>query len=333
MVPKHTPNTQQPRKKCRLAVFLCLHFIALFSAPLHATEPDNEKPAPQPNIAVLAPLDSSHDTVAKQVINFANWLDNFFGDERVYDESQKSHLKLNLRYISEKGNSPRYQANLQGKLTLPHTQKRLKLLLESDPGENPSTSNTVVEALESQEQSIGLRYIQYSSDWLRAHTDAGIRFHSGLDPFVRFRLRGIFTFGHWNLRAAETLFWRKSSEPGETTQLDIERGLSKDLLFRSTSSATWLDKTQQFDMGQNFYLFHTINPYRAVIYRAGLSAVSEPQTHTTGYVLSVRLRQQIHRDWLFFEINPKVLYPEEENFSPQRSLTLKLEVLFGGVKR
>jgi len=72
-------------------------------------------------------------TVAHQVTEFANWLDNFFGDERIYNESQNSSLKLNLLQINEEGHQPRYEANLQGKLTLPNTQKRLELLFESDP--------------------------------------------------------------------------------------------------------------------------------------------------------------------------------------------------------
>lgn len=340
MVPNHTPHTLLPRIKRRYAIALCLHIAVLFSSSLYAADQDsapdqnNKEPTPEPSILMISPLDSSRDVVAKKVIDFANWLDNFFGDERIYDESQTSHLKLNLLYITEDDNKPRYKINLQGKLNLPHTQKRLKLLLESDPPEDAAASTTVADAVESQEQSLGLRYIQYSSDWLLAHTDAGVRFRSGLDTFVRFRLRGLFTLGNWNLRAAETVYWRDSTGLGETTQLDIERGFfSKELLFRSTSKAAWLREEHQFDMGQNFYLIHTINPHRAVIYRAGLSAVSEPQNHITSYILSVRLRQQLHRDWLFFEINPKILYPEEEDFHPQRSLTLKLEVIFGGIKR
>lgn len=299
-------------------------FAALLSLTLHAAEPA------EPEIALLTPLDSSHNVASRQVTDLANWLDNFFGDDRIYDESQKSHLKLNLLHISEEGYEPRYDAGLQGKLSLPNTQDRLKILFESDSEEDDNADHTVVEAVEAQEQSLGLRYIQHTSKWFRAHTDVGIRFRSGFDSFVRFRLRGVYALGEWQFRAAETIFWRDSTGPGETSRLDIERRLSKDYLFRSTSKATYLDETRQFDMGQDFYLIHTINKHRGVIYRAGLTAVSEPNTHTTGYILSVRLRQQIHRDWLFFEINPKVLYPEDQDFHSRNSLTLKLEVVFGG---
>jgi len=300
--------------------------------PNTTNNPHTSTEDPEPSLALLAPLDSSHDAMARSVLDFANWLDHFFGDQRIYDESQNSHLKLNLLHISEQGYEPRFEANLQGKLTLPNTQKRLKILIESDPKDDNSADNTVLEAVESQEQSLGLRYIKNFTDWLRGNTDAGVRFRSGsLDSFVRFRLRGLFTLGRWNLRAAETLFWRESTGLGETTRVDFERRFLDDYLFRSTSQATYLDDTRQFDMGQDFFLIHTINKHRAVIYRTGLSAESEPQAHVTSYIFSIRLRQQLHRDWLFFEINPKVVYPQEENFRARSSLTLKLEVIFGGI--
>ena len=295
---------------------------------LHAAEAEDTEPVPR--ILMLEPLNDLHDTSSQGVTQLGNWLDSFFATDLNFDESQKSQVKLNLLQTTEEGAEPRYEANLQGKLTLPHTQERLDILFESDPAEDAGPNATVVEAVESTEQSLGLRYIQHTSKFFRAHTDAGVRLHSGLDTFVRFRLRGQFTTGDWLFRAAETLFWRDSIGSGETSRLDIDRRLSEDYLFRSTSQATWLDEDQQFDMAQNFFLVHDISKYRAIVYRAGLTAVSEPNTHTTAYILSVRLRQQIHSNWLFFEINPKVIYPEAEDFHSRHSLTLKFEVVFGG---
>ncbi|HHI93489.1 MAG TPA: hypothetical protein ENK04_08265 [Gammaproteobacteria bacterium] len=334
MVQPSSANTVSLSTITHYCVALFFSLPLFYSSPLHASEESNKDPTEnttEPHISLLEPLDSTRNAVSHRVTEFANWLDNFFGDDRIYDESQNSRLKLNLLQISEEGYEPRYKTSLQGKLTLPNTQKRLKLLFESDPEENANADNTVIEAVQAQEQSLGLRYIQLSTEWLRANTDVGVRVRSGLDTFVRFRLRGLFNFGHWNLRATETLFWRDSTGPGASTRLDIERRFAETWLFRATSRATWLDKTRQFDMGQDFFLIHTINKYRAIIYRAGLTAVSEPKMQTTGYILSVRLRQQIHRDWLFFEINPKVLYPQAEDFHARHSLTFKLEVVFGGV--
>ncbi|MDT8385267.1 MAG: hypothetical protein RRB22_12720 [Gammaproteobacteria bacterium] len=304
---------------------------SLFAPPLQAGEAEDRQSTDLlPRILMLEPLDVYQDAAAEGVTQLANWLDNFFANDLVYDEHQKSHVKLNLVQVTEEGYEPRYEVNLQGKLTLPDTEDRLKILLENDPEEDAEPVSTVTQAVESTRQSLGLRYIQYTSDWLLAHTDVGIRYRSGFDSFARFRLRGLYAAGDWQFRLAETLFWRDSTGAGETTRLDIERRLSRKDLLRSTSQATWMNESRQFDMGQNFYLIHDINKYRGIIYRAGLTAVSEPDTHTTAYILSIQLRQQIHSNWLFFEINPQILYPEEDDFHARHSLSFKLEMVFGG---
>lgn len=309
--------------------------LLIFFSPLGAaTEaPDTEA---LPSIKILEPLNETRDVVSTQVTRFANWLDSFFGDDRVYQESQSSHIKLNLLHIREEGSEPLYDANLQGKLTLPNTQKRFKLIIETDAEENQiadesQTKTTIKQAVESQDQSLGLRYIQKSTQWFRAHTDIGIRFRSGFDTFARFRMRGLYPMGDWALRASETVFWYDSTGGGETTRLDLDYRLSDRYLFRASSAATWRDSTRYFDLSQNFFLFHTINKHRAVVYQAGVSGINEPDNHVTSYVLSIRLRQQLHQKWLYFEINPKALYPEATDFKEVKSITFKLEMLFGGI--
>lgn len=326
------PFTITTNKIIRLAS--CLPPI-FFSPLLIANEtPDAET---LPSIEILKPLDRLHDAASSQVTRFANWLDSFFGDDRVYQESQNSHIKLNILYIREEGSRPLYDANLQGKLTLPNTQKRFKLIIESDVGAEDKITGksppqtTVQDAVESQEQSVGLRYISKTSKWLHAHTDAGIRFRSGFDTFARFRLRALYPVGDWAFRAAETVFWYDSTGGGETTSLDIEYHLGDHHLFRASSAATWRDSTRYFDLSQNFYLFHNIGKRRAVVYQAGASGNSEPDNHVTSYLLSIRLRQQLHQKWLYFEINPRILYPEATDFKEVKSITFKLEVLFGGI--
>lgn len=320
-------STSRQQLRCWLAAALLSVSGSALSQPSQSTDDGKDQ---APTIAALTPLDNSRDALSQQITTFANWLDNFFGDDRVYEESQKSHLKINLLHIRDEGNEPHFDANVQGKLSLPNTENRLKLLIESDAEDENLQNTTLAQAVESQQQTIGIRYVRKTAPEWRIHTDLGIRFHSGLDALARFRVRRLFTTGLWNFRPSETLFWYDSTGFGATTALDINRRFAEHFLFRSASQATWLDESRQFEMSQNFYLLHDITPHRAVIYQTGINGVSEPHVHTTSYLASVRLRQQLHHDWLFFEINPKIVYPEEEDFQPHYSLTFKLEVILGG---
>ena len=294
-----------------------------------AAPPADAPPADDPAIEMLKPLDRGRDLASQQVTDFANWLDSFFGDDRIYQESQNSRLTLNLLHVNREGKQPRYDANVQGKLTLPNTERRVKLLFESNQEDRQAQDASLLDTVDSQEQSVGLRFIKKTTAWWRAHTDIGVRFRGGLDSFVRFRLRRLFELGPWNLRVTQSLFWYDSTGPGETTRFDAEWRIATSYLFRASSQATWLDQNRYFDLSQYFFLFHDISRRRAVIYQAGVIGVTEPDPQTRSYALSARLRQQLHRDWLFFEISPRIDYLRENTFQPQRSLTLRLEVIFG----
>lgn len=318
-------------KRPRLHAIIASLLLASSLGHAETTPPPAPDPDAEPRIEALESLTPTHEIMSQGVTDFANWLDSFFGDERIYEESQNSHIKLYLLQISEDEQNPRYDAQLKGKLTLPGTQRKLKLLIESTPEETAgdTEAESLTQAVESQEQSIGLRYIQRDTPQWRVQTDAGVRFRGGLDSFLRLRIRRQFLADLWTFRLAETVFWYDSKGVGETTRLDSERRIAEHYLFRSTTFATWLKDNEYFDLGQDFYLFHDISRRRAVVYQAGVAGISEPDVHTTQYLLSVRLRQQLHHDWLYFEINPRITYPEEEDFDAVKSIIFKLEIIFG----
>lgn len=284
-----------------------------------------------PSIDLLAPLDKPQEIVSHQVIQFANWLDSFFGENRVYQETSRNYLKVGIQHFSEQGSSPSYDLKIKGKITLPRTEQRLKLMIESEAEEDVAENrrDTPLQALEDQKQSVALQYTpETTSNWL-TDTDVGVRLRSRLDIFTRLRTRRLIEYAQWNLRASQSVYWYRTLGTGETSQLDLERKLGDFRLFRSTTFATWLNRNSYFDLGQEFSIFEQQRPYRAIVYQASVNGISQPNTHTTNYALSIRVRQQIHSNWLYFEINPAINFPREKNFTPVNSLNLKLEAIFG----
>jgi hypothetical protein len=45
--------------------------------------------------------------------------------------------------------------------------------------------------------------------------------------------------------------------------------------------------------------------------------------------VTLRVRRQVYKDWLYLEVVPQILYQEANGFSAARSLMLRLETLFG----
>jgi hypothetical protein len=298
------------------------------------TYAENKTEEPPPSIGVLESYDSYRDTASRQVTRFANWADNFFADDRIYDERQGSYIKLNLLQTYFEDDKPLYNTQVKAKLDIPKTQKKLQLFIESDDEDEGDTQQTSIDkALEKQEQSIGLSYIKNLAKGWKITNIAGVRFHSGIDPLLRFRISRLVDKGTWSHRITETIFWFKSEGAGETTRLDLDRPLSEKFLFRSTTQATWKNINNFFETGQDLIIFQNINKYKSLAYQLGTRGIvdsqADPQIYATDYFLSVRYRQQIHKNWMFLDVIPSVHHPRDNDYKPVRSITLKLEIVFG----
>lgn len=302
------------------------------TAPLEALpEPIKELPE---TLAVAT--NESHDYLAGKFVGLARSIDRFFGDERNFQESNDSMAQLDLGRVAGYGGSRDPVLSGRANLHLPNTEKKLHLLVESDPEKNLSSDTKTAAPLLPRETTAptsyaaALRLERFVADHLRYSADGGMKFQ-GVDtaPFVRARVSLSLPLEQWRFKAVETLFWFNNIGVGESTQLDFERGLGETALFRATSNATWLDKRQNFDLRQDFSVYQTLGEKAALLYQASVFGVSQPQTEVSNYVLLLRYRYRLHRDWVYFELSPQVHYPKAAAFQAQTLLSMRLEMLFG----
>ena len=305
--------------------------------PVPATLPE---PVAQPGLSAgfMESLDTQRDYLSGKIIGFATDMDRFFGNDRNYQESNKSVVQLDLARATGYGGDHKLDLSVRANLNLPDTEKKLHLLIESNPDQNisgePTTNqNTAINNQVSGPQSYGLalRYEKAKEELKAYHVsaDAGLKFQGiNINPFMRARSSYSIPFANWRMKAAQSVYWFNTIGIGETTQVDLEHVLSEPVLFRATSNATWLKNQQNFDLRQDLTLFHTLNERTALLYQASAIGVSNPQVEVTEYIAQVLYRYRLHRTWMFLELNPQLVFPKANNFSPGFALTMRLEMLF-----
>jgi hypothetical protein len=329
-----------------LSTSLLLGTVFLFPLKLFGAE-QADTPAQQPDTPVqqpdtparfpdlLAPIDAQRDYLSEKVISFASRMDRFFGDDRNYQESNKSVFQMDLVRVAGYGGDRKLVLSGRAKLSLPSTEQRLHLLLETDPEKNvtaePTPGQTVINNQVSAPVSYSLaaRYVKELQDTWHFSTDAGLKFPIPIHPFVR--TRGSYSVpldNEWRLKAAESVYWFNNTGVGETTQLDLEHFLSKPVLFRATSTATWLHDKQNIDLRQDLSFYHTVSERTALLYQASAVGVSNPQYQLTEYVVTMLYRYRLHRDWVFLELSPQLHFPKIYDFRSSPTLNMRLEMLF-----
>ena len=75
-------------------------------------------------------------------------------------------------------------------------------------------------------------------------------------------------------------------------------------------------------------MIHTLSKRRAVSYFVGAYGISEPTVHATHYIVGATYRQNIHKDYLFYELSPQLEYKKENDFHSEFSLLFRVEIIF-----
>src|SRR5665647_209986 len=287
---------------------LVLATTLLFPLPLLGAEQAAEQAQPP---GIFASMDAPRDYLSGKIVSFATDIDRFFGNDRNYQESNKSVVQLDLARATGYGGDRKLVLSARANLNLPSMEKKLHLLIESNPdqnitGEPVPNQNTAINNQVSGPQSYGLalRYEKVKEELKALHisADAGLKFQGiHIDPFMRARSSYSIPFETWRLKAAESVYWFNTIGAGETTQVDLEHFLSEPVLFRATSNATWLNNKQNFDLRQDLSVYQTLNERTALLYQVSAIGVSNPQVELTEYVASVFYRYRLHREWVFFE--------------------------------
>jgi hypothetical protein len=298
------------------------------------------EPPPQSGIPQTQVMDSfdsmqaPRDYLSGKVTSFASYIDRFFGGDRHYQESNPSVFQMNLNRATGYGGGRKFELDARLNLRLPITEGKLRLLIETDPERNAmdaaAKTAPVLPSKTVAPKGVGVaaRFATTDQSTWHFHTDAGLKFPIPIRPFVRSAVNYSVPLGDWRMTAAESVYWFNGLGVGETTTLNLERILTVQFLFRSSSNVTWLKDRQNLDMRQDLSFFHTLDDRTALLYQLSTFGVSNPGNQVTDTVLLVDYRYRLHQKWLYFDFSPQLHFPKLKNYQATPSFNVRLEVLF-----
>ncbi len=327
----------------KLLVIIALSLVVFGTAPVRAAsdaEPPSEPPTKNSGM-FLGTLERSHDTLSREIDLFSERIDLFLGGDRTCEISQDSYIQVGASTVLLRGGGIRFDRVLRAKIDLPNTQRRFRLLLESDPEKNfretlspGGRSSTETETLTPQGPgtsfSAALQYVmQERMKWLMS-LDAGIEVEFPPDPFARARLKRSFTAGDWRFTFGETVFWFVSLGPGSSTQFDVEQYLSFcELLFRGSTELIWRDRAGGFDLSQAFSLFQELTWRSVLTYKFGITGEAKENTQLNAWGLGVEYRRRVYKNWLYLSVEPAVAFSKADNFQADPSIRFTVDISFG----
>jgi len=270
---------------------------------------------------VVEGLDWTRRQLFSTVCVSARWFDRFFGEER-FDEGAARGVEGKAYYQAERrAGSPTSQSpGLRLRVALPNLNKRLHFFVDREDdrrtieGKSETVDSGLTSPFEPREESsqFGLGYLMKTAKELLLKFRLGVRAKGGrLEPFVQGQFRG--TFGEtlttrW--RATETIFWRREEGAGQTTSLDYEAALRKDILFRWFNDATISETTELVRWLVGTSLYFDLGDRRAVQAQFTVNGDTGAPVDVANYGVRFASRRRLGRPWLIGEAYVGHDYPK-----------------------
>ena len=280
---------------------------------------------------VFGHLDKTHTSISSGLEETVVSIDTFFADDKVFEQANKSYLRIALDMVSREYEGTGFKGDLKLKVDLPRLKKRLKLLIETDSQRESqeNLSPQATDVVQERDFFISLeRQISQSKKW-DVRPGLGVKARRRLDFFGRIRSYRYIPLDGWLLRASNNLNWFDSRGFGANGALEFDRPVTKNVLFQATSSLNWQEEEMFRRFSQGFSFFQNIDSRRSLAYQIAGFADDETDWLAKDYFMRVRYRQDLHKNWMFGEIIPQISFEKESNFHPKSSITFRLEMVFG----
>ncbi len=354
------PKTTRPDRN--RAIIIAAFLLLLINGPAAARADNDENTlftadpgtqalpvSPEPNRHVpgflMGTLDRYHAALQSRVNQPVLWFDGFFGDARTDDQDWPEtliRLGATARYTEGEGfTSP---ILLRANIKLPKASERLRLIFsgvnEDELRQGKDQAGFLDSATGAREETgnstrLGLRYTLYKTLRSIFNFDIGLSLDWPIESYIRMRYRRFIHIGRNNIiRFTETGFYNTIIGPGTTSRFDFERTLPHEIGGRISLFGTYSKESHGVDWGAETTLFKKLSPKTAVSFDLGAYGETRPAFETDTYRISARLRRNFLRPWLYFELEPEVTFPLQDDDSRKAvgAVSMMLEVQFVGEK-
>ena len=268
-------------------------------------------------------------------------IDELFQNDKYFEETNNSYLKLSSDYQSNSIGVNEFNVNLSARLTFDRSKENLKLYMSGLTQDNLGQIFKHEDNVEDTPE-IGLSYISKMKKNLDTKYSIGIR---SLDPFVKANIVYKTKIKSWEFETIQN--FRYSFENDfkerifeEDTKVYFDKDIIEKVLFRlELGRGTNSDESGMY-YDTAMHLFWTPQSKTGLqLMGAAYGDTNYTYTQYNGlvrtynginnYVAQVTLRQNIYRKWLFYQLTPGVNFSKSNDYKANYRFYIRLDMFFG----
>lgn len=277
-------------------------------------------------------MEKLHSTVSNSVYQSAVWFDNFFIDENTEQESPKTTARIRLGWEPKARDWGEFDTRFRVKVKLPHLKDKVDLILSDDDDLDqsylPLESVNAKPSNDNDHFSAAVRITHSKSSSRRFESRLGI---SGGDIFVRAKHeRRINWQNNHSFKIEPSVYYFLDDGLGAKLLMEYDYQIDPTSQLRVNYSIRGSKSFSGIRWKHGFYRLKQLNTNAASIMALQVQGERNGENGflIEKYTLSYRYRFSAIRDWLYFEVEPFLEWPETENYSTTPGIALRVEGYF-----
>ena len=312
-----------------VAVTLC-HLMSPSSTPLNS----------QPVTAIQSPQDSVDDRAWFDVwqrsftdsIDFTvRQFDGMFSQENGPNKNKQAKAEGRIQLSWEPRSRDLAETDLRFRIrvSLPHLEDRVDLLLSDN--EDETQSDTLKAARNDSlgrrdNTTIALRFRPDQNSHYSYRIGAGRRDQL----YVKSRYRDAMAFNaHWAMLYDAELYYYTRDRLGAELGAAIQHVAENNNVTRLNNRFYFRDDSNDWLWRHELQHLYPIDTHNALMYRLMVEGLDRPQYKVEEVYTGLRWRSNPLREWLYFDVEPFVLWRRDEGFKPSYGMAFRIEAYYG----
>lgn len=260
----------------------------------------------------------------------ADSVDSFFQNEKYLNETRDIYVRLRIRSDFYSRESESVNVRVSARLPFDKCKKQWNIFLQDVSANEPEVKET-----DTSNSGVGVSFNKKGKFGIDASYSVGLQ---SSYPYVRVRYRLPMKFDTWEIEPVQTFKYSIKYYFEEETNIYFDKFFDKNNLFRMQlhrKSASTLNGT---DYGLTLQYFLNLEQNRKLEVRQSFFGntfyndfyeFDEDYNGINNYVTSVSWRENIWRDWFYYEIKPSVNFHKDHNFDPSYFIRFNFDFYFG----
>lgn len=303
-----------------ITIFSCSPFFVFSSQ-----EMKNHKEDSGMQMQIKQTSDILQDKINIMMQETASWLDNIAADNNSIKDVASANGYLQMGWMPRTADWSELDPKFKVYLSLPRWNEKVALVLDNDDEDELKLdyeSSSIGTDPDTEKVNIAIQYVKQFGDIIKVKYRAGI---SRSQLYVRSEIKHRWLNASNTITLVPRLDYFSQDGWAPSLKGSMIYPLSDSIL---SFSASWQKVQKEEDSRQKIGFYHITSNGKTKELVSGIQYYNNDHS-LESLNISIRQRNLIYKDWMFFELEPFIEFKQENDYKREFGLAIRLIAYYG----